>query len=93
MNSSLPHHALLSSRFPSLPPPTQVLPALLLALDDYNTPRVQTHAGAALVNFSETCPKSILVKYLPVIVSKMEKVLRVRLEEVRPHPMVPRPSM
>ena len=61
----------------------QVIPALLLALDDYETPRVQTHAGAALVNFSEQCPKSLLVKYLPVIVEKMQKVLQVRLEEVR----------
>lgn len=59
------------------------MPSLLLALDDYATPRVQTHAGAALVNFSEQCPKSILVKYLPLIVNKLEKVLRVRLEEVR----------
>ena len=61
----------------------QVIPALLLALDDYETPRVQTHAGAALVNFSEQCPKALLVKYLQVIVEKMEKVLRVRLDEVR----------
>lgn len=61
----------------------QVIPALLIALDDYDTPRVQTHAGAALVNFSEQCPKSLLVKYLPVIVEKMQKVLQVRLDEVR----------
>ena len=56
---------------------------MLFALDDYETPRVQTHAGAALVNFSEQCPKAILVKYLPVIVEKMQKVLQVRLQEVR----------
>ncbi len=43
---------------------------------------MQTHAGAALVNFSEQCPKALLVKYLPLIVAKMQKVLQVRLEEV-----------
>lgn len=60
----------------------KVIPALLLALDDFDTPRVQTHAGAALVNFSEQCPKTILVKYLPAIMQKLHKVLKVRLEEL-----------
>lgn len=58
---------------------------MLGALEDYATPRVQTHAGAALVNFSEQCPKAVLIKYLPLIADKMQKVLAVRLEEVRPH--------
>ena len=58
----------------------QIIPALLLVLDDYNTPRVQTHAGAALVNFCEQCPKSILISYLDAIVTKLEKALQFGLK-------------
>ena len=53
-----------------------------MVLDDFHTPRVQAHAGAALVNFCEQCPKSILLDYLGVIVAKLENVFRVKLEEV-----------
>lgn len=42
----------------------QVIPGLLSLLDDVQNPRVQAHAGAALVNFSEDCPKGILIRYL-----------------------------
>ena len=38
---------------------------LLLVIDEnYDNPRVQAHAGAALVNFSEDCPKNILGEWL-----------------------------
>ncbi len=60
----------------------QVVPALLHALNDFDTPRVQTHAGAALVNFCERCPKSILAHYLPFIVKSTKAVLECRLKEV-----------
>ena len=63
--------------------PHQIIPALLLALDDFATPRVQTHAGAALVNFCEQCPKAILVNYLDTIVPQLERVLQVSLQAVR----------
>ena len=53
-----------------------------MVLDDFQTPRVQAHAGAALVNFCEQCPKSILLDYLEVIVAKLENVFRVKLDEV-----------
>ena len=46
-------------------------------MDDAANPRVQAHAGAALVNFSEDCPKNILVPYLPDIMTKLETVLKV----------------
>ncbi len=59
----------------------QIIPALLLVIDDFDTPRVQTHAGAALVNFCEQCPKTILIKYLDSIVVKLEGVLAIRLQE------------
>ncbi|KAL5476110.1 hypothetical protein EMCRGX_G026016 [Ephydatia muelleri] len=60
----------------------KIIPALLMVLDDFQTPRVQAHAGAALVNFCEQCPKSILLDYLEVIVAKLENVFRVKLEEL-----------
>ena len=54
----------------------RVVPGLLMLMDDTTNPRVQAHAGAALVNFSEDCPKNILVPYLPDIMSKLEAVLK-----------------
>ena len=48
----------------------RVLPGLLLLMDDAANPRVQAHAGAALVNFSEGRPKNIMVPYLPDIMAK-----------------------
>ena len=52
----------------------QVLPSLLLVLDDNGNPRVQAHAGAALVNFCEECPKHILAPYLDSIIQKLAEV-------------------
>ena len=51
-------------------------------LDDDSVPRVQAHGAAALVNFSEDCPKGILVPYLPTIISKLEQVLTSKFKEV-----------
>jgi importin-5 len=51
-------------------------------MDDYANPRVQAHAGAALVNFSEDCPKNILAQYLDPVISKLEQVLSARFREV-----------
>ena len=56
-----------------------VVPGLLAAMDDSANPRVQAHAGAALVNFSEVCPKNILTTYLPTIIAKLEAILQVTL--------------
>lgn len=53
-----------------------------MVMDDYASPRVQAHAGAALVNFSEDCPKSILLLYLDAIINKLEQVLNNRFKEV-----------
>jgi len=52
-------------------------------MDDYANPRVQAHAGAALVNFSEDCPKNILALYLDLIIGKLEQVLMTKMKEVR----------
>ena len=51
-------------------------------MDDYANPRVQAHAGAALVNFSEDCPKNILAQYLDPIITKLEQVLMAKVKEV-----------
>lgn len=59
-----------------------VVPGLLSALDDVDNPRVQAHAGAALVNFSEDCPKTILTRYLDGIMSKLEHILTTKFQEL-----------
>lgn len=60
----------------------QVVPGLLLLLDDVENPRVQAHAGAALVNFSEDCPKYILTKYMDGIMNKLENILKTKFKEL-----------
>lgn len=60
----------------------QVIPGLLSLLDDVANPRVQAHAGAALVNFSEDCPKAILVRYLETIMTKLEAILTTKFNEL-----------
>lgn len=62
--------------------PLQVVEGLLLIMDDNENPRVQAHGAAALVNFSDECPKSILQEYLDVILAKLEQVLNNKLQEV-----------
>uniref|UniRef100_A0A2M3ZYW0 Putative karyopherin importin beta 3 n=1 Tax=Anopheles triannulatus TaxID=58253 RepID=A0A2M3ZYW0_9DIPT len=60
----------------------QVIPGLLNLLDDVENPRVQAHAGAALVNFSEDCPKNILTRYLDAIMAKLEMILTTKFKEL-----------
>jgi len=59
-----------------------VVSGLLAVMDDTSNPRVQAHAGAALVNFSEVCPKNILTNYLPLILAKLESILMAKFEEL-----------
>lgn len=59
-----------------------VVPGLLMVLDDNENPRVQAHAGAALVNFSEDCPKLILTQYLDAIMGKLEAILSNKFKEL-----------
>lgn len=59
-----------------------VIPRLLLVLDDNANPRVQAHAGAALVNFSEDCSKAILMPYLDSIMGKLETILNAKFQEL-----------
>ncbi|CAH0556676.1 unnamed protein product [Brassicogethes aeneus] len=60
----------------------KVVPGLLMLLDDNANPRVQAHAGAALVNFAEECPKHILSGYLDPLMSKLEGILTAKFKEL-----------
>ncbi|CAH1781938.1 unnamed protein product [Owenia fusiformis] len=60
----------------------KVVTGLLIVMGDYPNPRVQAHAGAALVNFSEDCPKNIITPYLDVIIAKLEQVLSAKFKEL-----------
>ncbi|GBL83789.1 Importin-5 [Araneus ventricosus] len=60
----------------------KVIPALLQLLSDPSSPRVQAHAGAALVNFFEDCPKNILSPYMNSIVNSLEIVLKSTLNDL-----------
>lgn len=59
-----------------------MIPGLLNLLGDVQNPRVQAHAGAALVNFSEDCPKVILTKYLDDIMKKLEGILNDKFKQL-----------
>ncbi|QDZ25046.1 importin beta [Chloropicon primus] len=54
----------------------RIVPTLLAAMDDVNEPRVQAHATAAVVNFSEDCEEDILAPYLDALVSKLLVLLQ-----------------
>nr|CAD1840395.1 unnamed protein product [Ananas comosus var. bracteatus] len=54
----------------------KVLPALVLAMDDFQNPRVQAHAASAILNFTENCTPDILTPFLDGIVSKLLVLLQ-----------------
>jgi len=60
----------------------QLVPALYSTMDDVKNPRVQAHAGAALVNFVEDCPKNTLLPYLEPLCTKLEQVLTQQIHEL-----------
>eukprot|EP00286_Rhodomonas_abbreviata_P029484 CAMPEP_0181305524 /NCGR_PEP_ID=MMETSP1101-20121128/9780_1 /TAXON_ID=46948 /ORGANISM="Rhodomonas abbreviata, Strain Caron Lab Isolate" /LENGTH=1099 /DNA_ID=CAMNT_0023411455 /DNA_START=102 /DNA_END=3401 /DNA_ORIENTATION=- len=53
----------------------QVLPALTHVMEDVANPRVQSHAAAAVINFTENCKMEILVPYLDVVLGKLVQLL------------------
>eukprot|EP00698_Gefionella_okellyi_P011181 TRINITY_DN2935_c0_g1_i1.p1 TRINITY_DN2935_c0_g1~~TRINITY_DN2935_c0_g1_i1.p1 ORF type:complete len:1109 (-),score=299.02 TRINITY_DN2935_c0_g1_i1:650-3934(-) len=53
-----------------------VLPALLSLMDDAANPRVQSHAAAAVINFTEHCKKETLHPYLDTLLSKLLVLLQ-----------------
>lgn len=54
----------------------RVVPALVSAMDDFNNPRVQAHAAAAVLNFSESASAEIMKDYLDGVVSKLLVLLQ-----------------
>ncbi|WIA40679.1 hypothetical protein OEZ86_004377 [Tetradesmus obliquus] len=53
-----------------------VLPALLAAMDDFANPRVQAHAAAAVVNFSEGCESDTMAPHLDALIAKLLTLLQ-----------------
>jgi len=60
----------------------RLVQALYETLDDAKNPRVQAHAGAALVNFVEDCPTAIILPYLEPLCNKLELVLTQRIQNL-----------
>lgn len=52
-------------------------------MEDQTNPRVQAHAAAALINFTEDCPKSLLIPYLDSLVQHLHVIMVAKLQEVR----------
>ncbi|XP_061655905.1 importin-5 [Phyllopteryx taeniolatus] len=60
----------------------KVISALLQTMDDQSNPRVQAHAAAALINFTEDCPKSLLIPYLESLVQHLHVIMVTKLQEL-----------
>ena len=60
----------------------KVIPALLMVLNDHQNPRVQAHAGAALVNFFEESSPTILKDYLHESALKLDELLKAKMVEL-----------
>ncbi|XP_068446299.1 importin-5 [Clinocottus analis] len=60
----------------------KVIPALLQTMEDQSNPRVQAHAAAALINFTEDCPKTLLIPYLDNLVQHLHVIMVAKLQEL-----------
>uniref|UniRef100_A0A673MM02 Importin-5-like n=1 Tax=Sinocyclocheilus rhinocerous TaxID=307959 RepID=A0A673MM02_9TELE len=60
----------------------QVISALLQTMEDQSNPRVQAHAAAALINFTEDCPKTLLIPYLDSLVQHLHVIMVAKLQEL-----------
>uniref|UniRef100_A0A671UIF1 Karyopherin (importin) beta 3 n=1 Tax=Sparus aurata TaxID=8175 RepID=A0A671UIF1_SPAAU len=60
----------------------KVISALLQTMEDQSNPRVQAHAAAALINFTEDCPKSLLIPYLDSLVQHLHVIMVAKLQEL-----------
>ncbi|XP_068165372.1 importin-5 isoform X2 [Antennarius striatus] len=61
---------------------SKVISALLQTMMDKTHPRVQAHAAAALINFTEDCPKALLVPYLDNLVEHLHVIMVDKLQEL-----------
>lgn len=61
-------------------------------MDDVENHRVQSHAAAAIINFTENCGKDILVPYLEPLLGKLVYLLlggqRIVQEQVTKFPQI-----
>ncbi|GLC61179.1 hypothetical protein PLESTB_001728100 [Pleodorina starrii] len=53
-----------------------ILPALMRIMEDFSSPRVQAHACAAIVNFSEGVESDVLPPYLDTLILKLLNLLQ-----------------
>uniref|UniRef100_A0A8C2ER67 Importin 5 n=1 Tax=Cyprinus carpio TaxID=7962 RepID=A0A8C2ER67_CYPCA len=60
----------------------KVISALLQTMEDQSNPRVQAHAAAALINFTEDCPKTLLTPYLDSLVQHLHVIMVAKLQEL-----------
>ncbi|KAM9198032.1 LOW QUALITY PROTEIN: importin-5-like [Dugong dugon] len=60
----------------------KVIAALLQTMDNQGNQRVQAHAAAALINFTEDCPKSLLIPYLDNLVKHLHSIMVRKLQEL-----------
>lgn len=60
----------------------KVIAALLQTMEDQGNQRVQAHAAAALINFTEDCPKTLLIPYLDNLVKHLHSIMVLKLQEV-----------
>eukprot|EP00798_Chlamydomonas_sp_ICE-L_P025737 gene25737-11397_t len=54
----------------------KILPSLMALMDDFENPRVQAHASAAVVNFSENADPDIMPPYLDTLITKLLLLLQ-----------------
>jgi hypothetical protein len=55
---------------------SQLLPAILSLFDDTSTPRVQSHGAAAMINFCDGVPDTVIAPYLDIMLSKLAYLLQ-----------------
>jgi hypothetical protein len=60
----------------------KVIAALLQTMEDQGNQRVQAHAVAALINFTEDCPKSLLSLYLDNLVKYLHSIMVLKIQEM-----------
>lgn len=54
----------------------RILPAVMGLMDDFNAPRVQAHACAAVVNFAESTDQDVMAPYLDALIGKLLALLQ-----------------
>ncbi|XP_049976984.1 importin-5-like isoform X2 [Alexandromys fortis] len=60
----------------------KVIAALLQTMEDQGNRRVQAHAASALTNFTEDCPKLLLIPYLDNLVKHLHSIMVLKLQEL-----------